>query len=107
VALVEVVDFAASADVDVGSLFNFLGFFFVVFAATAEASSVLGMAAGFFAEDAEAFTEASFGNTTPPADPALPCSVWLGVVAFLDRVCLVGVAGVALSAGNDGLDAIV
>jgi hypothetical protein len=105
--LVEVVDFAASAEVDVGSLFNFLGFFFGVFAATAAAASVPGVAADFFADDAEAFAGASFGNTTPPADPALPCSVWVGVAAFLDRVCLVGVAGVALGAGNEGLDTIV
>jgi hypothetical protein len=91
-------------------LFNFLGFFFCVFDAVAVTLSVLGATAAFFVDDAGTFADISFGNTTPPADPALPCSVWLGVAAFLDRACLIGVAGVAgvaLGPGEDGLAAIL
>jgi hypothetical protein len=105
--LLVVVGFAASVDVDVGSLFNFLGFFFGVFAAAAVTSSVLVDAAAFFVDDVEAFAAGSCGNITPPADPALPCSVWLGVTAFLERACLAGVADVALGPGDDDFDAIV
>lgn len=100
-------DFAVPAGVEVGSLFNFLGFFFCVFDAAAVTSSVLGATTAFLDDDAETFAEESFGKTTPPADPALPCSDWLGVAAFLDRACLIGVAGVALGSGDDGLTAIV
>ena len=107
VGRVEDEGFAVSIGVADGSLFNFLGFRFGVFAADAVVLFVVGAASVFFAVDIEGFVLASFGKSTPPADPALPCSAVLAVAAFLDRACFAGVVGVGFGAGDEGLDAMI
>jgi hypothetical protein len=93
------------AGAGVGSLFSFLGFRRCRFASWE--SSAAGVAATFFGVGVEAFAVCSFDSTTPPADPALPCSAWLGVAAFLDLGCFVGVAVVELGPGDEGLEAMI
>jgi len=105
--LLEAESFVLSVGVEDGSLFNFLGFFFGVFAADAAVASAVGAAAFFFAVDVEGFDFVSFGKSTPPADPALPCSAVLSEAAFLDRACFAGVACVGFGAGDEGLEAMI
>lgn len=70
-------DLAVSVEFDVGSLFSFLGFLFGVLTSVADASSTPGfvVAVAFFVDGGDAFAAVSFGSRTPPAEPALACSV--------------------------------
>lgn len=96
-----------SVGVKDGSLFNFLGFRFCIFAAGEAIPSAVEATVDFFVVDVEGFDFASFGKRTPPVDPALPCSALVAGTAFLDRACFAGVVGVGFGDGNEGLDAMI
>ena len=90
--------------VDVGSLFNFLGFFFG--ASCTFASCSFGSL--FLLEAAlDDFLATSFSRTTPPAEPARPAVDASVVAALRDRACFDDVAGVGFAAGDCGFVDIV
>lgn len=92
--------------VEVGLLLSFLGFLLGVFTSAAVVSTEgrIAAAAIFFEGEVDALATFPFGKTTPPAEPALPCSAWLGGVPFRDLICFAGAAGFALGPGDADLE---
>lgn len=95
--------------VEVGLLLSFLGFLLGVFT-----SAVVVLTEGrtdaavvFFEGEVDALITFPFGKTTPPAEPALPCSAWLGGVPFRDLVCFTGATGFALGPGDADLEPMI